>query len=322
VTDLPTLLSSGSVIREPVAFEPGYWAGAPGVFYDREDGTWYLTYRIRRPRGVAPDRGGEARIARSKDLKTWEDIWSVTKDKFGSASIERCALRKGTDGLWRYYVSYVDPADNRWGVSQITASDISELNPKHAKSLFKARSFDLEGVKDPWIYADDGKFYMLLSVAAPTPKTDADSHSTADIFNTGECVSATALAVSSDLDHWDWKGVVFKPESRSWDSYCRRLNSVIPVGIQLLGFYDGSAGHHENYEEKCGLAASNNWLDWKSLTADAPAFPSPHSSKSLRYLDAQIADDEGYLFYEFARPDGSHDLRFAKSKVESLAGLL
>src|SRR5262249_37340590 len=92
------LLANGEVIREPVGAEAGYWAGAPGVFHAADEAAWYLTYRIRRPRGVPPDRGGEARIAKSKDSRNWEDVWSVTKDKFNSASIERCALRKGANG--------------------------------------------------------------------------------------------------------------------------------------------------------------------------------------------------------------------------------
>src|SRR5262245_20674639 len=108
------LLAGGSVIREPVGREDGYWAGAPGVYYSPKEPAWYLTYRIRRPRGVAPDRGGEARIARSTDLSSWEDVWHVTKDQFESASIERCALRQGQDGVWHYFASYVDPADGRW----------------------------------------------------------------------------------------------------------------------------------------------------------------------------------------------------------------
>src|ERR1041385_5560767 len=102
------LLASGYLIRQPVGFETGYWAGAPGVFYAADEPAWYLTYRIRRPRGVAPDRGGEARIGRSTDLQNWEDVWSITKDKFGSASIERSAIHKGRDGQWHYFASYVD----------------------------------------------------------------------------------------------------------------------------------------------------------------------------------------------------------------------
>ena len=317
-----SLFAQSSIIREPVAYEPGYWVGAPGSFYDADEKVWYLTYRIRRPRGVAPDRGGEARIARSKDLTTWEDIWSVTKDKFSSNSIERCALRKGSDGLWRYFASYVDPENNRWCVSQLTAREIGLLDPKTAKPLFKAKALGLEGIKDPWIYRHEKRFYMLVSVALPTKKTGAESHSTADIFNTGECVSATGLAISNDLDHWDWQGIVFQPETTGWDSYCRRLNSVLPSRDRFLGFYDGSASHHENYEEKCGIAVSNDWRDWKSLSPNAPAFISPHRSKSLRYVDAHIVGDDLYIFYEFARPDGSHDLRLTKADMKSVAELL
>src|SRR2546421_3196654 len=152
------LLSSGQIISEPVGFENGYWAGAPAVFFCVEESAWYLTYRIRRPRGVAPDRGGEARIARSSDLRHWEDVWSVTKDRFNSASIERCALRKGADGQWRYFVSYVDPADGRWCVSVIRAGGIADLDAAKTTAVFKASTLGLEGVKDPWIFASGGAF--------------------------------------------------------------------------------------------------------------------------------------------------------------------
>lgn len=35
----------------------------------------------------------------------------------------------------------------------------------------------------------------------------------------------------------------------------------------------------------------------------------PHGSGSLRYLDAVVRDDAIYYYYEYARPDGSHELR-------------
>src|SRR5438309_10088852 len=123
MTKASEFLETGQVIREPAGSGNGYRAGAPGVFYAADEGAWYLTYRIRRPRGVEPDRGGEARIARSTDLKNWEDIWSVTKDKYNSASIERSAIRKGPDKIWRYFTSYVDPADGRWCIVSIKAND-------------------------------------------------------------------------------------------------------------------------------------------------------------------------------------------------------
>jgi hypothetical protein len=313
------LLASGYLIRQPVGFETGYWAGAPGVFYAADEPAWYLTYRIRRPRGVAPDRGGEARIARSTDLKNWQDLWSVTKDRFDSASIERCALRKGSDGHWRYFVSYVDPADGRWSVSVLKAATIEQLDAAQAKPVFKAQPLGLEGIKDPWIFERDGVFHMFLSVALPTPRTSARSHSTFDIFNTGECVSATGRASSRDLDHWQWQGVIFAPEKAGWDRYCRRINSLIFLGQHCFGFYDGSASHAENYEEKTGLAVSSDLRGCQSLTEDGPLFTSPHGSGSLRYLDAQIAGEEVCLFYEFARADGAHDLRLATVSLQSFS---
>src|SRR5260370_6478407 len=131
------LLAQGEIIRQPVGFEKGYWVGAPGVFYAEDEKAWYLAYRIRRPRGVDPDRGGEARIARSTDLQKWEDVWCVTKAQFGSASIERCALYKTPGGAWRYFASYVDGEDGRWCVAVLEASEISRPDPAKARRLFK-----------------------------------------------------------------------------------------------------------------------------------------------------------------------------------------
>src|SRR5436190_14769747 len=134
----PEFLAKGQIIGEPVGSGNGYWAGAPGAFFAADENAWYLTYRLRRPRGVPPDRGGEARIARSTDLRTWADVWSTTKDQFNSASIERCALMKSSDGTWHYFISYVDPADGRWCVSVISAPEVRALDPASAKPVFKA----------------------------------------------------------------------------------------------------------------------------------------------------------------------------------------
>src|SRR5262249_15295368 len=170
-------------------------------------------------------------------------VWSVNKDQFSSASIERCALYKQPGGPWRYFASYVDPEDGRWCVSVLEAAEIPRLAPANAMSLFKARALGLEGVKDPWIFADGGIFYMFLSVALPTSQTSSQSHSTLDIYNTGECVSATGLTTSSNLADWAWQGVVFAPESGTskWDQYCRRINSVVPYRGNYVAYYDGSA---------------------------------------------------------------------------------
>ena len=314
-------LSRGTIVREPVGFENGYWAGAPGTFYAEDEKALYLTYRIRRPRGVAPDRGGEARIARSTDFHKFDDVWSVTKDQFRTASIERCAVRKSRDGQWRYFGCFVDPADGRWCVEVIKAPNVRALDPGCSRRLFSAAPLGLEGIKDPWILEERGVFHMFLSVATRTSKTRENSHATLDIFNTGDCVSATGLAVSTDLENWEWQGVVFVPEATGWDAYCRRINSVVPYQGRYLAFYDGSASHSENYEEKTGLAVSTDLRSWQPLTPRGPFLTSPHTSQSLRYLDGQIVDDGLWLFYEFARADSAHDLRCARVDATAIACL-
>jgi hypothetical protein len=104
-----------------------------------------------------------------------------------------------------------------------------------------------------------------------------------------------------------------------WDAYCRRLNSLVPWQGKYLAFYDGSAGHLENYEEKTGLAVSTNLRDWTSLTPEGPMLISPHGSGSLRYVDAQCQLDKLLLFYESARADGAHELRLAVTSFEALS---
>jgi predicted GH43/DUF377 family glycosyl hydrolase len=204
-------------------------------------------------------------------------------------------------------------------VAAIKSAEVKKLDAAKARRLFSAQPLGLEGVKDPWVCEENGVFYMLLSVAVRTPKTRDSSHATHDIFNTGECVSATGLAMSRDLDQWEWQGVVFAPGTSGWDVYCRRINSFVAQNGKWLAFYDGSASHLENYEEKTGLAVSADLRHWESLTPAGPVFTSPDASGSLRYLDAQTVGNEIHLFYEFARADGAHDLRYARLPLEALS---
>ena len=41
---------------------------------------------------------------------------------------------------------------------------------------------------------------------------------------------------------------------------------------------------------------------------------SPHASGSLRYIDAVRLREDIYCYYEYARPDGSRELRMNKVK--------
>ena len=306
-------LLSGTLVREPVGNEQGYWSGAPGWTWDETDQAAYVCYRIRRPRGVEPDRGGESRIAKTTDFKKFEDVWAVQKSAYNSASIEKSTLKRGLDGRWRYFTSYVAPEDGRWCTTINKADSVESLDPANTQRLFTATNFDLEGVKDPWLIDVNGTYHLFLSVAINTASTNDSSHESLDIFNTGECKSATALAISTDLDNWDWQGIVLQPEGdTAWDKYCRRINSVLPLAGKYYAFYDGSEGHHQNYEERTGLAVSNDLRNWEILSPDAPCIISPHTTGSLRYIDAQHHGDEIIFMHELTRDNGAHEMRLTK----------
>ena len=306
-------LLSGTLVREPVGNEQGYWSGAPGWTWDETDQAAYVCYRIRRPRGVEPDRGGESRIAKTTDFKKFEDVWAVQKSAYNSASIEKSTLKRGLDGRWRYFTSYVAPEDGRWCTTINKADSVESLDPANTQRLFTATDFDLEGVKDPWLIDVNGTYHLFLSVAINTASTNDSSHESLDIFNTGECKSATALATSPDLDNWDWQGIVLQPEGdTAWDKYCRRINSVLPLAGKYYAFYDGSEGHHQNYEERTGLAVSNDLRNWEILSPDAPCIISPHTTGSLRYIDAQHHGDEIIFMHELTRDNGAHEMRLTK----------
>ena len=133
-------------------------------------------------------------------------------------------------------------------------------------------------------------------------------------------VSATALATSTDLDQWDWQGIVLEPEGdTAWDKYCRRINSVLPLNGRYYAFYDGSAGHHENYEEKTGLAVSDDLKSWEVLSPDGPVVLSPHASGSLRYIDVQRMGDEVVFIHELTRANGAHEMRLAKFAADGFS---
>tara|TARA_B100001123_G_scaffold430924_1_gene551649 strand:- start:122 stop:1096 length:975 start_codon:yes stop_codon:yes gene_type:complete len=313
-------LLNGTIAKEPVGDEQGYWAGAPGWYWDKSDQVGYICYRIRRPRGIEPDRGGESRIAKTADFKTFEDVWSVHKDAYESASIEKSILRRGSDGVFRYLTSYVAPEDGRWCVTVNKSDNIESLDAGKTQRLFTATELGLEGIKDPWILAENGKYHLFMSVAIDTASTKDSSHDTLDIFNTGECISATALATSEDLDNWDYQGVILKPEGDSaWDKYCRRINSVLPLNDKYYAFYDGSEGHHQNYEERTGLAVSTDLKNWEILTPDEPCISSPYATGSLRYIDAQLHKDEIRFMYELTRANGSHEMRTTSFAAKDFA---
>jgi hypothetical protein len=308
--------NNGDIIMTPEEELPGFWVGCAGIFQD--SGRTYITFRKRRPRGLGAERGwycGIAELEETGDGYNHKEIWSVHKDELNTASMERFALRHSAVGGYDLYLSFVDPVDSRWRVDVLHSKSLSDFDVSKRSPVLSSQSTDTEGIKDPFILEFDGEEWMFLSVAKAAEIADADSaHGTQDIFNTKFAKSATGLATRRIGDSaWNWKGYVLEPEEgTSWDSNTRRINSVVKLSDCFLAFYDGKASHEDNYEEKTGLATSQDLVNWTVLTPNEPIVLSDSISGSVRYVDIRVVNGGAELIYELTRPDGSHDLRTHK----------
>lgn len=308
----------GLVVMEPAADGAGSWIGCPGVLYEPAEERLWLTYRHRRPRGVEEDRGWRCGIGLSSDGLEFNEVWAVEKHELGTSSMERFCLAKDpvADG-YLLYISYVDPADNRWRIDVVEAASPSELDVRKARPVLTAASTGTEGVKDPWVLTVGPATYLFASFASADGLNPADrerAHAEADVYNTGLTTHPTGLATSLDGRSFTWQGEVFGVGT-AWDRYQARLSTAVRSGGAYLGLYDGSASADENYEERCGLAISHDLRQWHRLTPEVPWVTTPHATGSLRYFAAAEVGTELYLYYESARPDGSHDLRLIKKEM-------
>lgn len=270
----------------PDAGGRGHWVGAPSVLDEGE--RILLAYRLRRPR---PDRGYECRIAESADGLRFTDVWSVRKETLRSASMERFCLRRHDDGRYLLYTSYEHPDDGRWRIDVAEAGDVVELDVTRARTVLTPAATGTAAIKDPVVVRSGEQWLMFVSTfladAGPAP---------------------TSLAVSSDGRRFDWRGTVFDV-GEGWDRYQARLSAVVQVGSEYAGLYDGSAYPDEDTEERLGLARSPDLRSWERVSADEPWLVSPHVTGSLRYPDVLDRDGEWWIYYEYARADGSHELR-------------
>jgi hypothetical protein len=300
---------AGDLVLAPERNEDGYWVGCPGVLHDGEH-VW-LTYRQRRPRGAEMERGWRCAVAKSRDGLHFEDLWDVRKDALNTPSMERFCLLPKPGGGYRLYISYVDPADNRWRIDAAEAAEPDRFDIGTATAVLTAASTGTEGVKDPYVVQTGPVFHLFASYAAARCDLSPEAHASADIYNVGATTHPTGYATSLDGLDFCWHGTALEVGT-GWDRYQARLNSIVPIGGGYIGFYDGSAGSHENYEERCGIAISGDPFSWRSLSVAKPWVVSPHGSGSVRYVDAVVVNDEWWIYYEMTRPDGAHELRLVR----------
>ncbi|GLZ07532.1 hypothetical protein Acsp03_49980 [Actinomadura sp. NBRC 104412] len=302
--------TSGTVVLSPERPEAGYWVGCPSVLYER--GRFWLTYRQRRPRGATDERGWRCAVAVSDDGQNFTDVWSVHKDELGTSSMERFCLTATDDDRYRLFVSYVDPADKRWRIDAMTAGSPSEFDVAEIEPVLTAESTGTEGVKDPYVVRVGPVTYLFASYAAACSDLGLDAHATADIYNVGVTTHPTGLATSVDGVSFRWHGQALAV-GEGWDRYQARLNSVVPTPGGWVGFYDGSASHTENYEERCGIAVSGDLHNWRRVTHTQAWLASPWRTGSVRYMEVLLLDGQWWLYYELTRADGAHELRLAKT---------
>lgn len=307
---VPFKPQQGTVIRNPPGSGKGYWVGASSVTVDEGLGRFHMVYRVRRPRGVQPDRGAEIRIAHSHDGITFDDIWSATKDQIDSASLERGALVRRPGVGWSLYVSYVNPSDGRWEIGLVEAKQPDKFDLTTIRPVLTPADIGGEGVKDPFVFSIAGLEHMLVSYASDRSVDSREElHGGQDVFNTGLIQSATGLATSVDGVHWRWEGRLLGPNHGAWDGYCARIGSIWYRRPVWLAMYDGAATVKENYEERCGLAYSFDLRSFQRVTRVAPLFPADQAPGAIRYFDVVASSDATYFYYEMGLPDGSHDLR-------------
>jgi hypothetical protein len=284
----------GVTILEPPGAGAGNWVGAPSVLYDSE--RVLLAYRRRRPRGEARDRGYEACIAESADGVHFTDVWSVEKEQLESTSMERFCLHRDPGGRYLLYLSYEHPEDGRWRIDVLEASRPEDFDAGSRVTVLTPSGTGTAAVKDPYVVRVGPAYYMFVS----TFLTDAGP-------------APTSLAVSSDGLEFRWAGTVFDVGT-GWDRYQARLSGIVRAGGAFVGFYDGAADPSEDTEERLGLAFSSDLATWERVSVDEPWLLSPHAT-SIRYLDAIELEGEWWLYYEYARADGAHELRLSRVPV-------
>eukprot|EP01113_Clastostelium_recurvatum_P026173 TRINITY_DN3140_c0_g1_i6.p1 TRINITY_DN3140_c0_g1~~TRINITY_DN3140_c0_g1_i6.p1 ORF type:complete len:352 (-),score=46.35 TRINITY_DN3140_c0_g1_i6:45-1100(-) len=303
--------SRGVAVIPPAHTGPGHWAGACSVTRDETTGSFYLYYRVRQPR---PIRGGHCYIAESKDGLTYRTIWQATKEEIGTQSMEKSCLTKVADDMWHLYISYVDEATNMWRIDLIQAQHPSQFDVKKRIPVLSASMANAAGVKDPCVYMVGGTYHMYYTYASARSHATEDMHATGDAYNTDQIVAGTGLATSQDGITFEVADPVLVPAlqtgpSDAWDRFCMRLCSIYCNGGVYHAFYDGSSSVEGNYEERTGLAVSTDLRSFARVPSRVPLLASPHASGCLRYMDVLEADGQRFFYYEYAREDGSHELR-------------
>lgn len=285
-------------MREPPGPGYGNWVGGK-VSHDPASGLFALFYRSRKP--LEHGRAGRCAVALSDDGVNFVDVWSAGKDEFDANSVEEGHCVRNDDE-WRLYVSYEVAGTNQWRIDVIRASKPERFEVQSRRTVLHPGDYGLGWIKDPFLMRGDDEWWLYAAApprTGPTvdgPRIDAGP------------LDATVLATSGDGLYFPLIEYVFEaPGDDTWHGRRARINSVIPWADGFVAFYDGGRTFYDNYEEKAGLATSQDGRDFTRIGTGGPWLSSPHGI--VRYVCAVRVSDEIYFYYEYTRPDGSHELR-------------
>ncbi|MDP6513079.1 MAG: hypothetical protein QF878_07835 [SAR202 cluster bacterium] len=303
----------GTTVVEPPGEGTGYWVGGCSAIFDPSDGMFYLYYRTRKP--ISEGRGGFCSVAQSSDGVKFETVWSATKEQFDSESIESASLLKSVEGKFRLYISYVNQENRKWDIALLEGDSPSEFDPSNRRLVIGAGDVQDEGVKDPYVAIVGGTYYMFVHYAPmsrqPNNASQRQLHGTGNIFATEYGIGSAGIATSVDGVEFQWQGEALPPGD-SWDSKLTRVDTMAYVPPVYTVLYSGRSNIKETYEDRTGIAVSFDMKTFQKMTPDAPALASGHATGSLRYSDVVALDDEYVFYYEYARADGSHEIRMSR----------
>jgi hypothetical protein len=280
-----------AVVVAPPGDGPGYWAGGPSAV--EWDGTIYLAYRMRRPLGMG--RGYAVQVARSQDGENFETVLTITKEEAGAESLERPALTRTEDGVWRLYLSCGTFGTKHWRVELLEAANPAEFDVRQRRVTLPGDT--KTAVKDPVIVYRDGLWHMWVCCHPLEIPDETDR-------------MVTDYATSLDGWEWTWHGTALTGRPGEWDARGVRISAVEITADQIVAYYDGRATAEENYEERTGVAAGPEPTALTAVSERAPLVQSPHGTGGLRYLNVvPLADGRRRLYYEMVREDQAHELR-------------
>jgi hypothetical protein len=266
---------------------PGNWTGAPSAVL--VDGTFWLTYRVRRP--LSEGRGVAVVVARSSDGVSFEPVAEVNREAFGCESFERPVLVPVPGVGWRLYLSCATYDSKHWWVDSLTAATPEELPAGHRQVVLPGDA-DV-AVKDPVVTQTPGGSWRMWLCCHPLTEAGHEDRMT------------TRLLTSADGLDWTDEGEVLAGRTGRWDARGARVTAVVQ-DRPLIVLYDGRPDAESNWHETTGVA---RWDGFRLVADDEDPVTSPYSDGAWRYASAVPLPDGRTRFYvEAARPDGAHDL--------------